>query len=44
MSRSGIVYTRPDGVKSEDDIWGDFINYMESVKTHSKKQQYIIIY
>jgi hypothetical protein len=31
------VYERPVGVKSEDEIWKDFINYMESVKTHSNK-------
>ena len=33
MSRSGIVYERPDGVKSEGEICNDFDKYMESVKT-----------
>jgi hypothetical protein len=37
MSRSGILYKRPDGVKSEGEICNDFDKYMESVKTHSNK-------
>jgi hypothetical protein len=44
MSRSGIVYQRPDGVKSGDEICDDFDKYMENVKTHSEKKIYINIY
>jgi hypothetical protein len=31
------VYQRPVGVKSEDEIWNYFLNYMKSVKNHSNK-------
>jgi hypothetical protein len=43
-SRSGIVYEPPDGVESETKICDNFRKFLKSVKTHSEKKQYMIIY
>jgi hypothetical protein len=32
MSRSGIAYQRPDGVKSGDEIYKNFVDIMMSIK------------